>query len=38
MYLEIKNVFFIVEKRVCLLGIGRGDGWIILMNIFIEIE
>lgn len=38
MYLETKNVFLIAEKRACLPGIGRGDGWIIPMNIFIETE
>lgn len=33
-----KNFFLIAEKRACLPGIGRGDGWIIPMNIFIETE
>lgn len=38
MYFDTKNVFLIAEKRACLPGIGRGDGWIIPMNIFIETE
>ena len=30
--------YYFPGKRACLPGIGRGDGWIIPMNIFIETE
>lgn len=32
------TLFNLKKKRACLPGIGRGDGWIIPMNIFIETE
>ncbi|KAK3096152.1 hypothetical protein FSP39_023802 [Pinctada imbricata] len=32
------TLFNLKQKRACLPGIGRGDGWIIPMNIFIETE
>ena len=37
-YMLIFLFWILSEKRACLPGIGRGDGWIIPMNIFIETE
>ena len=32
------TLFNLKQKRACLPGIGRGDGWVVPVNIFIETE
>ena len=31
-------MIYFIDKRVCMAGIARGDGWIVPVNIFIETQ